>query len=126
MPCFVDMHNFARNALTLCPTYPLCPTLSRVLCWIATRICQVVHFVYSSESLLPFLQQLEEVERTLLVPMLDPDRCLHFMRPGRIVRVKQGGCFNIYFLYVLHVFNQRIGMHSMRPGRLWKVTSQAD
>ena len=36
------------------------------------------------------LQEMAEQRRKLLPYMIRPDRCLHFLRPGRLVRVQEG------------------------------------
>ena len=35
-------------------------------------------------------QDIVEAERILTPAILAPDRCLHFLRPGRLIRVREG------------------------------------
>ena len=49
-----------------------------------------LRIVIISDGLSAFLQEVAEQRRMLLPYTIRPDRCLHFLRPGRLGRIQKG------------------------------------
>ena len=73
-----------------------CPACNSRLPW--RKLCTMqsegyddrLYSIFTSSSTTPGMQGARQAEATLLPAMLRPDRCLHFLRPGRLVRVREG------------------------------------